>query len=181
VKRRPSARLSASKGSSRSRKPSSTTHKEENDVIKTTKEDKRRMKHSTLISRIEKSNTRATKRRRPSKKLIANLESLLDALPEAPASSEHTAAAGDTRIRHKSLKSKPGAMKKKLKLEKSEMDRFSMNLAQMSTVVGREDPIASGSEVSPAAEAVKPSGSQRWAALRGFIEATLDRNVKTSS
>lgn len=174
MKRQPSTRLSTSKGSSPSRKHSSSIYPKGNGVLKTTKEEKRRIKHSTLISRIEKSNTRATKRRRTSKKLIANLESLLDALPEAP---EHTSAVGDTKIRHKSLKSKPGAMKKKLKLEKNEMDRFNMNLAQMSTVIGRNDPIVSSTEASHA-EAVKTSGSQRWAALRSFIEATLDRNVQ---
>ncbi|MCJ1295856.1 hypothetical protein MMC34_007420 [Xylographa carneopallida] len=145
-------------------------------MFKSTKEDKRRIKHSTLISRIEKANTQVKKRRRPSKKLIANLESLVDALPETDDVGPDEFVVGEARIRHRSLRSKPGALKKKDKLEKLEMERFSKNLAQMAHVTGegiRRDPRTDAPEVKNRAT----GGPQRWAALRGFIQSTMDRDV----
>ncbi|KAI5278645.1 hypothetical protein KEM54_004516, partial [Ascosphaera aggregata] len=53
------------------------------DEFKTNKKDKRQIKRETFISKIEKSRSKKLKRRRPSKKLVANLDSLVDALPSA--------------------------------------------------------------------------------------------------
>ncbi|MCJ1395497.1 hypothetical protein MMC18_008383 [Xylographa bjoerkii] len=156
---------------------STTSYASNDDIFRTTKEDKRRIKHSTLISRIEKANTRAKKRRRPSKNLIANLESLVEALPEASSTGSDKVVVGDVRVRHRSLKSKPGALKKKAKLEELEMERFSKNMAQMAHVTGdgSHHPKATALEVKDGAT----GGSQRWSALRGFIQSTMDRDVSS--
>ncbi|KAI5277873.1 hypothetical protein KEM54_004829, partial [Ascosphaera aggregata] len=69
---------------------------------------------------------------------------------------------------------KPGAMKKKEKLDKLERDRFSRNLAQMSSV-----PSANRAPVKGAADAnmqAAATTSTRWAALRNFISQTMDQN-----
>lgn len=63
-------------------------------------------------------------------------------------------AGGQAKIQKKSLKSRPGAMKKKEKLEKLEMDRFNANLAQMAT--------------SSAAS------TDRWAALKNHVQNTME-------
>jgi hypothetical protein len=167
---------------SRASKPSSTSQRRStgypsgNDAFKTTKEDKRRIKHSSLISRIEKSSPKVQKRRRPSKKLITNLQSLVDALPDATSERTEATIVGDARIRHKSLKSKPGAMKKKERLEKSEMDRFSKNLAQMAHVTDAlRSSVASAETLQ--VEASSRGSSQRWAALRSHIQSTWDRDA----
>ncbi|KAL9116733.1 MAG: hypothetical protein Q9187_006739 [Circinaria calcarea] len=139
------------------------------EIFRSSKEDKRRMKHSTLISRIEKTNTKATKRRRPSKKLIANLESLVDALPVIDEAEGDETVVGEVRVRHRSLKSRPGAMKKKEKLEKMEKERFSRNMAQMA--LGE----VSGSNVADAGIAsTSQENSKRWAALRSHIQQSMD-------
>ena len=101
-----------------------------NSLFRTTKEDKRLIRHSALISRIEKASTKSKKRRRPSKKLVTTLESLVDALPDVP-----PAADGETldaaRAKQRKLKSRPGALKRKAKLETLERERFAKNMAQM--------------------------------------------------
>ncbi|MCJ1432026.1 hypothetical protein MMC27_001382 [Xylographa pallens] len=176
VKKRIPSHARVSRRSAKRPSHSTTNYPSNDDTFKSTKEDKRRIKHSTLISRIEKANTRVKKRRRPSKKLIANLESLVDALPEAGSAGPNEVAVGDAWIRQRSLKSKPGALKKKDKLEKLEMERFSKNMAQMAHVTG------DGSRHGPRADALEvkgraTDGSQRWAALRGFIQSTMDRGV----
>ncbi|MCJ1401312.1 hypothetical protein MMC11_004524 [Xylographa trunciseda] len=180
VKKRTPSHARTSKPSAGRPSHSTTNYPSNDDPFKSTKEDKRRIKHSALISRIEKANTRVSKRRRPSKKLIANLESLVDALPEASSTGPDGVVVGDARVRHRSLKSKPGALKKKDKLEKLEMERFSKNMAQMAHVTGdggRNDPKAVALEVTDG----PTGGSQRWAALRGFIQSTMDRHVTSSA
>ncbi|EFW13340.1 hypothetical protein D8B26_007082 [Coccidioides posadasii str. Silveira] len=135
----------------------------------TSKKDKRIIKHSAFVSKIEKSCKKPFKRRRPSKKLVANLDSLADALPDAD--DEVPEDAQVNIIRHKSLKHRPGAMKRKEKLDKVERDRFAKNMAQMAT--GLADP------KEPAAstvDATQTSSSNRWAALRNFISQTIDQN-----
>ena len=134
--------------------------------LASTKEDKRRMKRSSLISRIEKTNAKPAKPRRPSKKLVANLESLVDALPEL---SKEEAVIGSAGTRQKSLKSRPGAMKKKQRLEVLEKDRFAKNLAQMVHVPSNGPGPQDTPNVSPAGT------SGRWAALRGYIRQTMDQ------
>ncbi|EEH06403.1 conserved hypothetical protein [Histoplasma capsulatum G186AR] len=159
-------------------------------TFRTNKKDKRQIKHSVFISRIEKPRTKTLKRRRPSKKLVANLDSLIDALPDAgdennnPNHSDghREMIAGQVNIiRQKSLKHKPGAMKRKEMLDRRERERFARNLAQMA-VVAPSPPI--DAEFSnhtqphprpqPGAESVPTSN--RWAALRSFITQTIDQN-----
>ncbi|MCJ1322730.1 hypothetical protein MMC15_008080 [Xylographa vitiligo] len=184
VKRRPPTHARVSRTSTKRPSHNTTKYPSNDDTFKSTKDDKRRIKHSSLISRIEKANTQVKKRRRPSKKLIVNLESLADALPEASDTGPGEVVVGDARTRHRSLKSKPGALKKKDKLEKLEMARFSKNMAQLVHVTGngsRDGPRAGApSADAPEVNDRATGGSQRWAALRAFIQSTMDRDVQAS-
>ncbi|KAL4929218.1 FAM207/SLX9 family protein [Aspergillus undulatus] len=134
------------------------------DDFRTTKKDKRLIKHSSFVSKIEKNSAKSNKRRRASKKLVANLESLADALPEAETNLNDPSQLNI--IKQKTLKHRPGAMKRKEKLERSERDRFAKNMAQMSSIPAAATP----SSESAATESV----SNRWAALRGFISQTME-------
>jgi Ribosome biogenesis protein SLX9 len=136
-----------------------------------TKKSKRTTKHLTFVTKISKATSQKTstsvkkgRRRRPSKPLLATLESLADALPdtsEIPSRED----GGATLLRKKSLRSRPGALKRKAKVERGERERFNKNLAQMVGVAGENGAGAA----SPAAT------STRWAALRGFVSQTLER------
>ncbi len=121
------------------------------------KRDKQKIKHSSFVSKIEKSGAKTQKRRRPNKKLVANLESLADALPGLEdGGAEGEVEVGQAKIQRKSLKSRPGATKRKQKLVKTEMDRFNKNLAQL----------AGGST---------GSGIQdRWAALKSHVQSNME-------
>lgn len=74
--------------------------------------------------------------------------------------SSSSKAAVEDGIGRKSMKSRPGAMKRKEKVVRSECERFGKNLAIMQTGL-----VVGGGE--------KKGGS--WAALRGFIEGTMER------
>ncbi|KAM7202648.1 Ribosome biogenesis protein SLX9 domain containing protein [Rhypophila sp. PSN 637] len=160
------------------------------------KQDKRLIKHSAFISRVKTSagvgKNKTLKRRRPSKKLVTTLESLGDALDDIVTKDGEdgnpkmmdSKQALEGKIRHKSLKSRPGALKKKEKVVKGEMERFGRSLAQLATVTGAP---ASTSTVQgkgqdmeveqTQTQATQPSAtSNRWAALRGFISATMEQN-----
>jgi dynactin complex subunit len=121
------------------------------------------------MSKIAKNASRTPKRRRASKKLVANLESLADALPDA-ADESHNAASQVNVIKQNTLRHKPGAMKRREKLEKVERDRFTRNMAQMSSL---QPQAASTSEISPDANS-NPTAS-RWSALRNFISQTMEQ------
>lgn len=136
------------------------------DDFRTSKRDKRTIKHATLMSKIAKSSAKVPKRRRPSNKLVATLESLADSLPEATESSHDTASQVNV-IKQKTLRHKPGAAKRREKLEKVERDRFAMNMAQMS---GLQQPAAATQEAPEA-----HSTSNRWSALRNFISQTMEQ------
>lgn len=138
------------------------------DDFRTSKKDKRQIKHATLMSKIAKNSTNNTKKRRASKKLVANLESLADALPDA-AEGSHDAASQAHVIKQKTLQHKPGAMKRREKLEKLERDRFARNMAQMSglQVLAAGGNAETGSESNPTAS--------RWSALRNFISQTMEQ------
>ncbi|KAK4132056.1 hypothetical protein BT67DRAFT_348016, partial [Trichocladium antarcticum] len=189
-------------------------HREDNlvsDEFLNSKRDKRQIKHSAFVSRIAKASSRKTvaKRRRPSKKLVATLDSLGDALDDIQATLDAEDEEGDYdgmdaeqarlgRVRHKSLKSRPGALKRKEKLVRGEMDRFGRSLAQLAGVAAAAPPTdaatASSGTAAAAAmdtEVVAQDGAQgtqtqtsaqttvsssRWAALRGFISATMEQN-----
>lgn len=189
------------------------------------KRDRRLIKHSAFVSRITKASSRsrnrtsttttAQKRRRPSKKLVATLESLGDALDDIrrgmEEEDEDAAADADAeeqarrqgKVRHKSLRTRPGALKRKEWLVKGEMERFGRSLAQLADVAATTAAAAaagrgSGSAGAPADQdmdtEMAPQGrkqeqvtqaqtqtqpsatSSRWAALRGFISATMEQN-----
>ena len=149
--------------------------KSEASAFATSKKDKRQIKHSTFVSKITKDNPKKSRRRRPNKKLVATLDSLADALPDVEDEAEHPRTYDQVNIiRHKSVKTRPGAMKRKEKLEKSERERFAKNLAEMS----RQSPAAPvhGTSTNDG------STSGRWQALRSFISSTMERlpdNEKT--
>ncbi|KAL2427041.1 hypothetical protein ABEF95_007339 [Exophiala dermatitidis] len=188
----------------------STSAPAEDSLFPSSKKDKRRIKHAILIDRVTKSSAKKpAKRRRPNKKLVTTLDALADALPtefdgdgdgnngDASANTQH---AGDRPqdqvniIKRKSMKSRPGAMKRKEKLDKGERDRFAKNLAQLAAAAPK--PATTGetnasrgdgdsdSDSDPKPTATVASTSDRWAALRGFISRTLEtrpdvKNVTT--
>ncbi|KAJ5336688.1 hypothetical protein MYU51_005753 [Penicillium brevicompactum] len=138
------------------------------DEFRTSKRDKRTIKRAALVSKIEKNSAKTPKRRRASKKLVANLESLADALPEA--AEEQDAASQANVIKQKTLRHKPGALKRREKLEKLERDRFNRNLTEMSNIT-RPAPAPTSGETS--AQSNPTAG--RWSALRNFISQTMDK------
>lgn len=151
--------------------PSSSFGAGVSDDFLNTKKDKRTIKHSAFVNRIEKANTKTLKRRRPSKKLVATLESLADALPDFDDDGNGgERIVGDAKIKHRSLKSRPGATKRREKLEKMERERFGKNMAQLSATA-ETAPVMEGQPHAAAAAAT----SNKWAALRGFISQTLEQ------
>jgi len=130
-----------------------------NALFPSSKKDKRTIKHSAFVSRIEKSSSKVQKRRRPNNKLVANLESLADALPGLEAVGDGEVVLSHAKIQKKSLKSRPGAMKKKERLEMMEKDRFNRNLAQMAMTSG-----TAGSS----------STADRWAALKNHVQTNME-------
>ncbi len=139
------------------------------DEFLNTKKDKRTIKHSAFVNRIEKTNKKVLKRRRPSKKLVTTLESLADALPDISAGGEQQVETGNAKIKHRSMKTRPGATKRREKLEKMERERFGKNMAQLTSSVSAAEPVAVGS--SPASV----STASKWAALREFISQTMEQ------
>ncbi|KAL2691469.1 hypothetical protein Neosp_001854 [[Neocosmospora] mangrovei] len=155
------------------------------DSFLSSKRDKRLIKHSSFVSRIASSSrvSKTNKRRRPSKKLAATLDSLADALPELDDD-----AGQPGKVKHKSLRSKKGALKKKEMVVKGEMERFGVSMARL-TGAPQENAAPAGvqhdddddedmdkakaTEAKPAAPA--PTAN-RWAALRGYISATMEQN-----
>lgn len=156
------------------------------------KRDKRLIKHSSFVSRISKpahktpTQRKNLKRREKHRQAQAatSLASLSDALPSLTADEVRAGeaeAAG--KVRHKSLKSTPGALRKKERLVRGEMERFGMSLAQLSTV--KEQPVAVAANQEMDVEdkdgeeenrAPVQSTANRFAALRGFISATMEQN-----
>ena len=82
------------------------------------------------------------------------------------------------KIKHKSLKSRPGAGKRKEKLVGMEMERFGKNLAELTAgrtnVVDGDQPGVMGTE-SREGGAGGSGIRERWAAIRGFIAQTMER------
>lgn len=126
-------------------------------LFPSSKKDKQKIKHSSFVSKIEKSSTKSQKRRRPNKKLVANLESLADALSGLDdAGADGKVETGQAKIQRKSLKSRPGAMKRKQKLEKIEKERFNQNLVQLASA-------SQGGAVQ-----------DRWAALKSHVQSNME-------
>ena len=113
------------------------------DAFLSTKRDKRLIKSSAFLSRVSTSSSSGVSKkkrtRRPAKKLLAasNLDSLADALPDLE---DEADAQEKGKIRHRSLKSKKGAMKKKERVVRGEMERFGASMARMSGM--EEEPAA---------------------------------------
>ena len=61
----------------------------------------------------------------------------------------------------KSMKSRPGAMKRKERLERMERERFNANLVEMSKVTGSESAVA-----------------DRWAALKNHVQSTAAKKAE---
>jgi hypothetical protein len=189
---------------------------------RTSKKDKRAMKHSVLMNKVRDAGVRKSKPRRPNNKLKTDLESLADALPEIEGmadlsgeddewegvESEEDGDAGmavdgaeglrkrrrrvrkvpgEGKMEMKSLKHKPGAMKRKRVLEGREMERFGKNLAQLVGSVQRGGDVKAGAADGKAGAADgkkddtavgqgQSAQADRWAALRGFIGGSMEQN-----
>ncbi|KAH3927179.1 ribosome biogenesis protein SLX9 [Parastagonospora nodorum] len=156
IKKRTTARAK----SARAVRPAATLPKPESldeSAFASSKKDKQKIKHSSFVSKIEKSTTKSQKRRRPNKKLVANLESLADALSGLDdAGADGKVETGQAKIQRKSLKSRPGAMKRKEKLEKMEKERFNQNLVQLASTT-------SGGATQ-----------DRWAALKSHVQNNME-------
>lgn len=174
------------------------------EVFSNTKADKRSIKHSILVSniktsgsadsnRVKKSGEKNLKRRRPQKKLVATLDSLADALPEFE--DEDEAVENDIatvrkakkgvnedgsvtkgRQTNQSLKSRPGIMKRKAKIEALERQRFGMNIAMMA---GRSTD-STALNAPAAASDKKEAGNfqDRWAALKRHVEGNMEKKAE---
>ncbi|EXJ65090.1 hypothetical protein A1O7_01430 [Cladophialophora yegresii CBS 114405] len=158
-------------------------------LFPSSKKDKRRIKHSQLINKVTKSSERNPKRRRPNKKLVTTLDALADALPRSEETGDDV---GGTKIvttgerpqdqvniiKRKSIKSRPGALKRRENVDRGERDRFAKNMAQLasatSTSAATEKRDSKDNEESSPNTAAIPSTSERWAALRRFISQTLE-------
>ncbi|KAI1118789.1 hypothetical protein F5Y14DRAFT_397667 [Nemania sp. NC0429] len=172
------------------------------DGFTSSKRDKRIIKRSTFLSRVEKAHRKPLKRRRPGKKLVADLESLADALPDLLADGETEEGLRQLRegkVRHRSIKMRKGALKRKEKIVKGEMDRFSHSLAQLNAMRGAgaagagadagaemqvEEAADGQGQTQTQTQTPTPTQTQaptastagRWAALRGFISSTMEQN-----
>ena len=73
------------------------------------------------------------------------------------------------------MKSRPGAMKRREKIDQGERERFAKNLAQMAASTG----LASGGSIEQTNGT--PLMSQRWAALKGFVSQTLEQKPEMKS
>ena len=135
------------------------------------------MKHAALLSKITKPASKKPRRRRLNKKLVATLDSLAAALPDEDTTDQNRSAGPEARdqvniIRRKSMKSRPGAMKRREKLDLSERERFAKNMAQMA--VSKTPAVVDAADADQI-EGAAAATSQRWAALRGFIAQTLEQ------
>ncbi|KAG5915775.1 hypothetical protein E4U61_004281 [Claviceps capensis] len=175
------------------------------DDFLSTKRDKRLIKHSSFLSRIATTAptsstgsrskiTKSSSRRRPKNKLKTSLEGLADALPEIQ-DGEGARPDLEGKIRHRSLSSKKGALRRKEKLVKGEMKRFGASMAVLAAGAKDENGRADGADDASmqgvkgvkgvqeqvsgdaqAASAAQGPTSNRWAALRGYISSTMEQN-----
>lgn len=211
--KRPSARQRAlARLSATGPAPPRKTHRPDSavtDAFLRSKRDRRLIRHSAFVSRIAKttdsSGEKRARRRRPSKKLVTTLQSLAAALPELEEDGDRPDGG---KVRHRSLRSRPGALKRKERVVKGEMARFGASLAQLMTMKGGTGAAPNGSngagdrtardkkaedmevesgmagkdvgggketEAGSTAQSASAAAS-RWAALRGFISATMEQN-----
>ena len=124
------------------------------------------------MSKVIKS-TSKPRRRRPNKKLVTTLDALADALPQQEEGQNSSHAVEKERdpssiITRKSMKSRPGAMKRREKIDREELERFAKNMAQMSAP--RTDGDGSAGQIHTPSTA-----SEKLAAMRNFIAQTLEQ------
>ncbi|KXH59457.1 hypothetical protein CSAL01_09909 [Colletotrichum salicis] len=161
------------------------------DGFLTNKKDKRTMKHSAFLSKVAKTapgSGKTLKRRRPNKKLVATMESLADALPHLDEGAQTLDQLREGKVRHKSLKSRPGALKRKEKVVKAEVARFGASMAALASLPGANAGAAPAGgagamavEGAGAQEATTNATSNRWAALRRHISSTMEQNPAFST
>ncbi|KIV95409.1 hypothetical protein PV10_03069 [Exophiala mesophila] len=150
----------------------SPSNSESSSLFPPSKKDKRLIKHAQLMNKVAKASAKKPRRRRPNKKLVTTLDSLADALPDSGEQVPNSRAQDQVNIiQRKSMKSKPGAMKRREKLDKSERDRFAKNMAQLAGSNGSD--ATHGGDL-PTGTPTATSTTSRWAALRGFISQTLE-------
>lgn len=197
----------------------------DSDDFRLSKKDKRTVKHNVLLAKVRDAGIQKTnrKRRRPAKKLKADLGGLEDALPEVAERGAASASYGEAsddgddwegisagsaldegedmkieglrkmgrrrqaalnghgqKMTMKSLKNRPGAMKRKLRMEQSEMERFKRNMAQMvgSSVQNGNSAgtLKEGEDLSRRKAGGTPDQHDKWAALRRFIGGTMEKD-----
>ncbi|KAM0269438.1 hypothetical protein ACHAQH_009727 [Verticillium albo-atrum] len=184
------ARLARISGAMHPLAPTKTHRSEANvpDGFLSTKKDKRVMKHSGFVTKINHTSpgVKSLKRRRPNKKLVATMESLADALPELTNEADgNIEQLREGRIRHKSLKSRPGALKRKEKVVRGEMARFGASMAALAATpeaVAAAEAAATGDQSMTVEDTPESSGApapataNRWAALRRHISTTMEQN-----
>jgi hypothetical protein len=141
------------------------------------KKDKRIIRHSAFVNRIEKAHKKPLKRRRPSKKLVTTLEGLADALPSLQDIGDlEQDGAEKGKIKQKSMRSRPGATKRREKLERMERERFGKNMAQLAAGSAQENTTSQTNAMQVEGSVSQSSStSSRWAALRGFIAQTMEQ------
>ncbi|KAG7132456.1 hypothetical protein HYQ45_009181 [Verticillium longisporum] len=179
------ARLARISGAMHPLAPIKTHRAEANvpDGFLSTKKDKRVMKHSGFISKINhvSPGVKALKRRRPNKKLVATMESLADALPELTNEADgNVKQLREGRVRHKSLKSRPGALKRKEKVVRGEMARFGASMAALAATpeatAAAENQTMAVEDTTDTPATPAPATTNRWAALRRHISTTMEQN-----
>ncbi|RDA94693.1 hypothetical protein CP533_6795 [Ophiocordyceps camponoti-saundersi (nom. inval.)] len=158
-----------------------------------TKRDKRLIRHSAFLSRVVSSSSgikkTSSRRRRHRQAPMSSMRSLAEALPKigdegaGNSRSELVATAKKTTHRQRSLPSKPGALKRRERIVRGEMERFRASMARLATVPA-EVAVSEPSSVLPPSDAANhdgrspqlPSVADKWAALRGYISATVEQS-----
>ena len=90
---------------------------------------------------------------------------------------------GGGKIKHKSLRSRPGAGKRKEKLVAMEMERFGKNMALMSAGSTKPEARKENGDTMAGIEGIQSqeeyatigSSVERWAAIRAFIAQTMEQ------
>ncbi|EEY18952.1 predicted protein [Verticillium alfalfae VaMs.102] len=85
------------------------------------------------------------------------------------------------RVRHKSLKSRPGALKRKEKVVRGEMARFGASMAALAATpeaaaAAAENQTMTVEDTADTPAAPAPATTNRWAALRRHISTTMEQN-----
>ncbi|KAL8388819.1 hypothetical protein RB595_008953 [Gaeumannomyces hyphopodioides] len=182
------AKLAKAQTSSTSalRAPPPTTSSSSGPLFPDTKRDRRLIKKSTFLGQIRSksgaSSGGVTKRRRPSKKLVADLDSLAAALPALEDGGGGGASQQPGKVRIKSIRHRPGALKRKEKLVRAETQNIGRSLAFLSGLDGKADGAGAeagmgGAGVAAGTTPPPPAPTaNRWAALRAHISGTMEQN-----